>query len=614
MQRIVRLAIVFSVLLGHAVSAPAQQQPLEERVEVDLAIVDVLVLDMRGRAVGGLTRDDFLLSVQGRAVEIDTFDVACPEDGLGDPMEVRPDERRQPIAAQADRRLVLAFDYYSMSGPNRMVALRWGQIIAARDMVPGDGIMVVALADGLRVEQRFTGSPQKVLETLQRMENDVTLYGRTFGATTQQPFHEDLNTLADVLAQYPGPKSVVLFSEWAGQSADWDSFFLETAEHAAAARAAFYPVWVPGLQGGEPRGGAPGLRRLAAESGGRYTRMTDDLSLGYVRARRDLACRYSLGYYIDPEVSRKGRTVTVRVKGTGREVRAPERMRIWSEKERKASRLRAAFADPGPNDRPLVRAYAYPFRPLSSRAWEAMLAVSFPLHVDADGATRNVGAALDRAHLNVAEVDEQVKFPPPRDGKPGVKLATLYGVRKVKPGEHKLTVAIGEPGSEELMTTRVEFSVPRVPEGELLVRGPVLVKVDPGAIRMRMERGKEVADSALDELIGDAGLMPLLIGQVTPDDELIAAWEICAVGTGGPSGASVERRIRSAGQVVHRLDPLPLALEGKKKLACQSGMDKLPGGTLREGRYRFEVAVVKGDEDEALGLRPFAVQEPPAAE
>jgi hypothetical protein len=122
---------------------------------------------------------------------------------------------------------------------------------------------------------------------------------------------------------------------------------------------------------------------------------------------------------------------------------------------------------------------------------------------------------------------------------------------------------------------------------------------------------KEVGDSELDELIGDAGFVPLLVSQVRPEDTLIAAWEICAIGTSAPSGATVERRIRAGGEIVHRLDPIPLDLQGKKKLLCQGHLDKLEGNALGEGKYRFEVAVVKGDSDKALGLAPFALATPP---
>jgi len=526
MRRFTGLAVLSIGLLASVASAQ-EQQPLDvdkqEEVEVNLVIVDTLVLDKQGRTVGGLTRDDFLLSVQGRAQEIDTFDIDCPDAGLPDPEATSDQEQRERVAAQPERRIVLAYDYYHLSHANRTSSLRWGQTIASRDMAPGDGIMIVALADGLRVEQRFSGSPKKAVHTLNRMEHDVTLYGRDFGSITPRSFLDNLGVLADVLAQYPGPKAIVLFSEWAERSDDWDTFFLETAEHAAAARTAIYPVWAPGLAGG-PMGGSPSLARLASESGGRFTRNVNDLSLGYARAQRDLTCRYAIGFYAGADVSSKARTVSVRLKDGGHEVRAPERIRSWSDEQRQASRLRAAFADPGPNEDPLVRAVAFPFRPMSNKAWEVLLAVSFPLHVGEQGASREIGASLDAAHLNIDRTSGQVDFPAPKNGRPGLRPVTLYGTRKIKPGPHSLTVVIGEPGGEKLKTTRLDFTIPEVPQGQLIVRGPFMARVDSAGIRMRVD-DKEVGDSELDELIGDAGFVPLLVSQVRPDDTLIAAWE-----------------------------------------------------------------------------------------
>jgi len=616
MRRCARFAVIAVVFLAWAASAQ-EQQPLDvdkqEEVEVNLVILDALVMDSQGQTVAGLTRDDFLLSVQGQAQEIDTFDAICPDGGRPDPKDISLKEQRERVGAEPERRIVLAFDYYHLSHPNRTAALRWGQVIASRDMAPGDGIMIAALADGLRIEQRFSGSPKKAVHTLSRMEHDVTLYGRDFGIITPRSFLSNLSTLADVLAQYPGPKVILLFSEWAERSDDWDLFFQETAEHAAAARAAIYPVWAPGLQVGGPAGGSPSLVRLATESGGRFTQRTSDLSLGYARAQRDLTCRYAIGYYADADASRKARTVSVRLKDGGHEIRSPERIRLWTAEERRASQLRAAYADPGPNDDPLVRAVAFPFRPMSNKAWEALLAVSFPLHIGEQGASRDIGVSLDAAHLNIERKNRVVDFQAPKNGQPGLRPVTLYGVRKIKPGPHTLTIAIAEPGSDKIKTTRLDFSIPEVPQGQLIVRGPFLARVDPDGIRMRVD-DKEVGDSELDALIGDAGFVPLLVSQVRPEDTLIAAWEICAVGTSVPAGATVERRIRAEGEIVHRLDPIPLELQGKKKLMCQGHLDKLPGGVLGDGRYRFEVAVVKGNGDKALGLglAPFALATPPA--
>jgi len=603
---------VLTVVLSTGVAwAQEEQEPVdvgkEERVRVNLVTVDTLVLDGQGRTVGGLTEDDFELSVQGRPQKIDTFDVLCPQGGLPEPVEIEMKEQREPFELQSERRIVLAFDYYHLSHANRTAALQWGQRIAARDMAPGDGIMVVALADGLRIEQRFSGNPRQTVATLQRMEHDASLFGRTFSTITPRAFLDNLSVLSDVLAQHPGPKAVVLFSEWAARADDWDTFFWQTAEHASAARTMFYTVSVPGLQAGGVTGGSPALARLATESGGHFTRLVNDMSVAYVRARRDLSCRYALGFYSDPAASRTGRNIRVRVKEDDNRTRAPERIRLWSDEERQASRLRAAFSDPGPNEDPLVRALAFPFRPTSRGSWETLLAVNFPLHVSEQGEKRIVGVALDINTTTPKSGSELFEFPARKDGTAGVRPVSLYGVRKIKPGSHTLTVAISRPDGQEIKTTRLDFAIPKVPEGELLVRGPVLVRVDPDGIRMRIEGGKEIKDAELDELIGDAGFVPLVVSQVKADDTLLAAWEICAVKTSAPAGATIERRITSEGEMVHRFDPIPVDLQGGKKLACQSGMDKLPGEVLDEGRYRFEVAVVDGDTDVAKGLRPLSV-------
>lgn len=606
------LSIVF-VAAGAAAQDEPVAQDATERVEVDLVIIDTLVLDRQGRTVGNLTRDDFRLSVQGRARQIDTFDIVCPEPGKPEPSDTAsPEDVRPKVDTTPERRLVLAYDYHHLSHANRAASLQWGQLIARRDMAPGDGIMVVALADGLRIEQGFTGAPSKVDHTLERMLHDVTLYARQFQPLTERTFLDSLAVLADVLSQYPGPKAVVLFSEWSASASEQDTWFLETAEHAAAGRTTFYPIWAAGLGAGGPTGGSAALARLANESGGRFTRNTNDLTLAYARAQRDLTCRYAIGYYVEPESSRKGSTVRVRVNKGGYEVRAAERIRLWSDAERQRSMLRAAFADPGPNDDPLMRAYGYPFRPLSAKAWETLLAVSFPLHVGPEGEKRLLGASIDAAHLNLDAGSREIEIPGLRSGESSIRPVTIYGARKLKPGPHTLTVAIAEPGTERVRTSKADFMVPEVPKDALVVRGPLIVRVDRDGFRMRVD-GKAVADSKLDDLIGDAGFVPLLVSQLKPTDSLVAGWQICAVGKSPPAEATIERRVTAEGEIVHRLDAIPLALEGKKKLRCQGALDKIPPGTLPVGRYRFEVAVHGGDAEEiALGLRPFSVSEPPA--
>jgi VWFA-related protein len=614
-----RLPVLLLILLSLVLPAAAQDEPIDsgqtEEVQVNLVIVEALALDKQGRTVPDLTKDDFLLSVQGQEQQIDTFDVVCPIGATDDPVPVKAKERREPIAPELDRLIVFVFDYYHLSQINRTAALRNAAVMMAREKTPEEGMMIAALANRLRVEQRFTRSLEWLVYTIERMEHDLTLYARQFETITPRSFFDNLGTLMDVLAEYPGPKAVVLFSDMMNVSSDMDLWYGELAQRAAAARVAIYPVSAEGLQPGGPAGGSPALARLANDSGGRYARFSNDLSVPYAWAQRDMSCRYALGYYADTDVSRKQRLLGVKTRRSGVVIRTPAQIRYWSDEEQQASRIRAAFANPGKTESPLLRVQVFPFRPSGKSAWESLLTVSFPLHLDANGATRQIGASLDRGVVTVDSAQETFRFDPPRDGKAGVRPVTLYDIEKVKTGQHSLTIVVNDPATGQIHSNKLDFAIPEIPKSQIVVRGPMLARVAEDGVRIKVGKEKGEGDTPLDRLIGpEASFEPLIVHQVKPDDALLAAWEICAIDVSPPAGATVERRLRRDGEIVHRLDPLPLALEGKKKLLCQRGLDKLDGGTLEEGSYRFEVAVVKKDPEKpvGLGLAPFAVSIPPA--
>ena len=60
--------------------------------EVELITVDAVVINKFGKAVGGLTRDDFRVSEDGRAVEIVRFEAV-----------VEPDEDQLPFSSPTTR-------------------------------------------------------------------------------------------------------------------------------------------------------------------------------------------------------------------------------------------------------------------------------------------------------------------------------------------------------------------------------------------------------------------------------------------------------------------------------------------------------------------------------
>ena len=56
------------------------------------------------------------------------------------------------------------------------------------------------------------------------------------------------------------------------------------------------------------------LVRLANDTGGRLTRSTNDLTLGYARAQRDLACRYTVGFKIPANEAETSHKIGLSVK------------------------------------------------------------------------------------------------------------------------------------------------------------------------------------------------------------------------------------------------------------------------------------------------------------
>jgi VWFA-related protein len=620
------LALSVCLILTFAVirAQESAEQPAEidktEEVKVDLLLVDVLALDKKARTVSGLTKDDFQMTIAETPVSIDTFDVFCPEGGLDEPIQRSKLTETRPLGPDIPRRVVLAVDYHHIRPVNRGPVLSQAQAMVYNGKTDQEEIMVVSIADGLRIEQPFSRSRGQAMGTLNRMEHDVTLWERDFQGVSGRSYFDNLATLMDVLAQYDGAKAVVMFSEFMGSSSrSWDTWYTDVAERAANAQTAIYPVEAWGLSAGGSVGGSTGLARLANESGGRLTRNTNDLSLAYARAQRDLSCRYTLGHYLEPGEGRKQKKLRVYVRGDREgdvgQVRYPEVIRLWSDEQLKESRLRAAHADPGPFDNELIRSVVFPFSPKSAKAWDTVVAVHFDLPVDPGGTEITASATL----LTGTKITGQYKasshrIDPPKDGQADTRPVTLMGEGSVKPGDHRLNIVLSRPGDDRPHTTQALFTLPEVPSGELFFGGPFLARAVPDGvlIRGRESRSKKRSGpSPLEQIIGsDATFEPLFVYQIEPDDMLLAAWSACIVDGSLPTDATIERQVLTDdGDVVHELDALELEVPSKGKVRCHEELDSLPGGTLQPGEYTIKIAAKDGSGKELLSESiPLLVQ------
>lgn len=251
-------AIVLApAILTLVTSAPAADPPPPKpadvgaatTVEVRLVTIDALVLDREERTVAGLGKGDFALTVDGKPAEIETFDVDCPIGDAPDPRGLAPGQAREfaPGGGPA-RRLVLVVDYYHVHHEALGYVFATLDDLVERRLAGDEELMLVALANGVRVEQDFTRDREAVRRALRRMQYDVSLFAGNFRHLTEAPVFEGLEVLYQILSEIPGSKAIVLYSDGMWPAAlESDESFSRLAALAGNARAAVYPVVTSGL-------------------------------------------------------------------------------------------------------------------------------------------------------------------------------------------------------------------------------------------------------------------------------------------------------------------------------------------------------------------------------
>jgi VWFA-related protein len=626
-----------------AIDQPGTPIPsdLVERERTRLVIVDVVVLDGKDRTVPGLTLDDFELLVDRKPVEPDTLDVNCSE-SLEDARNVAWKEKRQAPSAVAGskRRIVLAFDYLHLYEhlPQKSSLIRTEVLDNAMHMLENadladDEVMIVALNGGLRVEQTFTADRREAWASLHRMQRDITLWGPSFEHTTEKGWTRGMTTLFDVLGTYPGTKAVVLFS-----AMDHLPLILEYEEvlaQAGASRSRVYTVdargldtsqrditepgdeWSLGSDGWSPGSSeamvtdattrTPEMRnsaRLAIETGGRFTARTNDLSLGYARAQRDLTCVYSVGFYDEGKQDAR-HEVAIRVRRGGLQAIHPNRYTLRSEKERATSLLRAAWVAPKLFQTGIVRAHVFPLQPSSKRMWDALLAINFPVPLGAsvhDIAVRDFGVVLSRRLPRSAETvedkfDRRVTLRPRAEETGSTRAVTFLRRLRISPGQYRMTGVVMEPGESRPETVEVEFEVPEIPREDLFLVGPFLGRTaGPDLVVL----GGHNAEGRPDQLGAANTFEPLLVQQINEPTDLVAITNACRINSKKARKQTPPRVLRSltraGGESAGALPMEALPLDGSERFHCRGLVDLLPAASLTNGEYLFE-AELRGDSE-----------------
>ena len=258
----VRIAILFvaSVMLLGGMPAGGQTPELDpadigksEAVEVRYILIDTLVESQLGNTVPGLSKSEFQLSVDGTIHEIQSVDVFCDAGALAPPTKLASGEYPEPV--DGDRKIVIVVDYYHLDQLDRRRVLDETAAMLRDRKTPNEQVMIAAIAEGLRIEQRFTKDLDEILDTLHRMNYDVTLFATETRGKVGKEYFEAIATLMDVLEAYDGPKAVLLQSAVKSRGDLKQSGLDDIIERAAMSRTSFYPGYARWMKTPTPRRG-----------------------------------------------------------------------------------------------------------------------------------------------------------------------------------------------------------------------------------------------------------------------------------------------------------------------------------------------------------------------
>lgn len=365
------------------------------------------------------------------------------------------------------------------------------------------------------------------------------------------------------------------------------------------------------------------LRRLAQDTGGRFTRNTNDLSLAYARARRDQACRYTLGFYLSSIEEDRPRHIRVRVLRDGLRGLTPTQYLYRSESEERTHEILAAYMMPDAYQTGYVRAHVFPLHPLDRETWSTLVAVSFPFHFDDSGKAVQIefGAMLQKGGRAVHEFDRRMTLKLAENVAPGKRRFMFLEPLDLAPGEYRLTVVMAHAdGVRRPDATRLTLAVPSIPRKSVMLVQPILGRPRDENVLVRGDgptKGRKHLDSNLlaqrDIVAGAGAFEPFMVQLMDDEEEVHARNKACLVGgKRQPGGTGVSRQVAEDDGWNWRLPIVRLELAvqtGNPKVLCQNLYELVPDEAIEPGEsYEFRATVEPTPKIETVREEiPFAV-------
>ena len=354
---------------------------------------------------------------------------------------------------------------------------------------------------------------------------------------------------------------------------------------------------------------------MALETGGRASRNSNDLTVAYAHARRELSCRYTIGFHDEHPEEERSHDVHVKVKRAGLRVASPIGYAFRSQHEKKTSILTTAFINPSMFDNGFVRTHIFPIKPVGKRTWECSVAVEFPLPMEEGPATeREFAVFVRKGSQKVLGFDRKVMVKRALAHGAGSRTVSFSQPAQLAPGTYTVTAIVGDHAHENPYASSAQVVIPPVPDGDLFLVPPLLgrpAKADLVVHAAADEPGSKRTsdDKAKQDQVGDASsFLPLFVQSAKRKDPVLVMTQVCAKGRlVAASGASISRAIeREDGGVTFQWPDEPLNLAPVDGYACRPMMDVLPVAYLAPGDYVFKASV--GTADASSFRLPFRLE------
>jgi VWFA-related protein len=281
------LIAVLATSVVAASAALAQQPPrFRDRVDVNRVVVDARALDSQGRAIPGLTAEDFVVRIRNRPARVESAtwvgagsDVAVPTPGGGE----------VPEGAIPQGRLIV-FLFQKDLEPVRIIGLM-RMLFRAKTFLdtlgPDDRVAVVSFDSHLKIWTDFTNDRAVVRRIFERglllerpapigqPASSISLTRELTQAEGQRayPIEKALLLLGEALEPLPGTKSIVLFGHGFGRFTANGVLMEKGYDEALAAlqraRAAVFSIDVTQA---DYHSLEAGLQSVSQETGGFYER------------------------------------------------------------------------------------------------------------------------------------------------------------------------------------------------------------------------------------------------------------------------------------------------------------------------------------------------------